>query len=190
MERTLIIASGEKAGPTLARFLAGCGLTAPPTFASSGAEARRRLHESEYDLIFLNAPLSDEFGGELAQRAAHETSASVFLLVKAEIADDISAKVEQDGILVLPKPLNRELLYAAVRLAHAVRVQLNAVMQENQKLRRKLEETRLVDRAKCILIECCGMTEPEAHAYLEKRAMDRRQTKREAAMEILQTQEE
>ena len=98
MERTLIIASGEKAGPTLARFLAGCGLTAPPTFASSGAEARRRLHESEYDLIFLNAPLSDEFGGELAQRAAHETSASVFLLVKAEIADDISAKVEQDGI--------------------------------------------------------------------------------------------
>ena len=86
--------------------------------------------------------------------------------------------------------MNRELLYAAVRLAHAVRVQLNAVMQENQKLRRKLEETRLGDRAKCILIECCGMTEPEAHAYLEKRAMDRRQTKREAAMEILQTQEE
>ena len=190
MEQILIIASGEKAGPTLARFLAGCGLHSRPAFARSAAEAHRRLHETEYDLIFVNAPLSDEFGCDLAQSAAQGTTANVFLLVKAEIADDAAAKSEADGVIVLPKPLNRELLDTAVRVARTARAQMEALLRDNRKLRQKLEETQLVSRAKCILIECCGMTEPQAHAYLEKRAMDTRQTKRDAALEILQSQEE
>lgn len=59
---------------------------------------------TEFDLIFINAPLPDEFGVEFSQYAAGQTSAGVLLLVKAEIADDVAAKVERDGVLVLSKP--------------------------------------------------------------------------------------
>ena len=44
---------------------------------------------------------------------------------------------------------------------------------------------RVVNRAKCLLIEKKQMTEEEAHHYLEKLAMDACITKREAATDII-----
>ena len=57
--------------------------------------------------------------------------------------------------------------------------------KENSKLRGKIEEIRLVDRAKCLLIQYLDMTEPEAHRAIEKEAMDRRVTRKEIAKEIV-----
>ena len=48
---------------------------------------------------------------------------------------------------------------------------------------------RLVDRAKCTLVQYLGFTEAQAHRYLEKQAMDMRMTRREVAEEILRTYE-
>ena len=47
----------------------------------------------------------------------------------------------------------------------------------------------MVDRAKCILIQYLNMTEPQAHRYIEKQAMDLRVSRREIAQGILQTYE-
>ena len=54
-----------------------------------------------------------------------------------------------------------------------------AVMQE------KLQQVRLVSRAKCCLIAERGMSEAEAHRYIEKNAMDTRRDRAEIAQEIL-----
>lgn len=51
----------------------------------------------------------------------------------------------------------------------------------------KMEEIRTVNRAKWLLIENLKMTEPDAHRYIEKQAMDRCVTKREVAEGILRT---
>ena len=51
----------------------------------------------------------------------------------------------------------------------------------------KMEEIRLVNRAKWLLIEELKMTEQEAHRYIEKQAMDRCVTKRVVAVQILST---
>jgi response regulator NasT len=48
---------------------------------------------------------------------------------------------------------------------------------ENRKLLRKLDELRIVSRAKCLLVAHKGMSEDEAHSYIERLAMDRRETK-------------
>ncbi len=50
-----------------------------------------------------------------------------------------------------------------------------------------MEEIRLVNRAKWLLIRELGMEEPEAHRYIEKEAMNRSLTKREIAKQIIQT---
>ena len=63
------------------------------------------------------------------------------------------------------------------------------MQRENQRLQGKIEEIRLCDRAKCALIQHRGLTEPQAHRYMEKRAMDERRTRREVAEEILRTYE-
>ena len=56
-------------------------------------------------------------------------------------------------------------------------------------LEEKIEEIRLVNRAKWLLIERLGMTEAEAHRYIEKQSMDQRIPRRELAENIIKTYE-
>ena len=55
-------------------------------------------------------------------------------------------------------------------MAAASSRRLMMLQEENDKLHEKLMQLRLVSRAKCLLIETCGMTEAEAHHYIEKRS--------------------
>ena len=60
---------------------------------------------------------------------------------------------------------------------------------ENVKLQKKVDEIRLIARAKCMLIEHQNMTEPQAHRLIEKQAMDNRVTRKEIAKAILKQYE-
>ena len=147
------------------------------------------LLEAEYDLVVVNAPLTDEFGHELALSAAESSAAGVILIVKSELADELSARVEDVGVFVVPKPVSRPFFYQAVRLAQASHRRVLGLRTENVRLQSKIEEIRLVDRAKCALIQYLNMTEPQAHRYIEKQAMDLRLTRRQVAENIVKTYE-
>lgn len=185
MDQVLIITGNEKSAASLSSFLQTAGLRSRFVTAQSGADGRRQLTAAPFDLIVVNAPLPDELGSDLAQFAAQETTAGVLLLVKSEIADAVSAKVEADGVFVLSKPVQPPLFFQALHLLRAAHRRIVQISRENAALRRRIEDIRLIDRAKCILIECSGMTEPEAHAYIEHEAMNRRISKREMANNIL-----
>lgn len=185
MERILIVSATEKSHTMLSQFLTSCHVQGQMCFASSGSEARRTLVDGVFDLVLVNTPLPDEFGHELAQTVTHDTVAGVILLAKAEIADSVAEKVEDDGVFVIPKPLSRVLFTQALRMTRAARQRLTGLQSENRRLQQRIEDIRAVDRAKCLLIECCAMTEPEAHAYIEQQAMKRRVTKREIAEAII-----
>ena len=49
----------------------------------------------------------------------------------------------------------------------------------------KMQEIRLVNRAKWLLIDHRKMTEADAHRYIEKKAMDCCASRREVAEEII-----
>ena len=185
MGQTLLVSGSEKANQSLAQFVRSTDRAERILTAQSGGEARRLLLEQEIGILIVNAPLPDEFGHELAIHAVHTTAAGALLLVKEDTAEAAAEKVEPDGVLVLPKSLNRSMLFQSLRLLRAARNRMASLQIENRKLHRKIEEIRTVDRAKCVLIECCGMTEPDAHAYIEKTAMDQRITKLQAANQIL-----
>lgn len=55
-------------------------------------------------------------------------------------------------------------------------------MQKHQK---HSKQSQAVERAKQLLMKRRGMTEPEAHRYLQQQAMDRRMPKAEFALSIL-----
>ena len=59
--------------------------------------------------------------------------------------------------------------------------------QKTATLQEKMEEIRLVNRAKWILIDQLKMTENEAHKFIERQAMDRCVTRRTIAENILAT---
>lgn len=181
----MIITNNEKSADALTAFLHAAGVRGRFVIALNGADARRQIPSMDFDLILVNAPLPDEFGAELSQFAAQHSSAGIMLIVKSEIADAVSEKVQQDGVFVLSKPLSRQLFSQALHLVHAARHRVSSMARENDALRHRIEDIRLIDRAKCILIECCAMTEPQAHAFIEHEAMNKRLTKREIACSIL-----
>ena len=157
------------------------------TTVSSGSEARRIALDHQYDLVIINTPLGDEFGHELALMLAETSSSGIMMLVKTELADEISANVEDDGVFVMAKPISKQLFFQSLKLLEAFVKRMQRLKKENIKLHKKIEEIRLVDRAKCVLIQYLGFNESQAHRYIEKQAMDMRITKGEVAEDILKT---
>ncbi len=190
MDHVLLVSSTDKSLEFISQLLKEAD-AAPPhiTTAQSGSEARRILARSDYELIIINAPLSDEFGHELATQASENTSAGIIIIAKSEIADEISSRVENYGVFVLPKPLGRQIFFQTLKLVSAARRRMLGLKNENRKLQLKIEEIRLIDRGKCALIQYLSMTEEQAHKYIERQAMDMRITKREVAEGILRTYE-
>lgn len=154
---------------------------------SSGGEARRALLEAEFDLVLINSPLPDEFGHEFASYVASSNTTGVIMLVKNDLAESVAEQLEPEGVFILAKPLSRPLFYQIIRITGATRIHIMALQKENQKLRQKLDDLRVINRAKCLLIQEQHLTESEAHSYIEKNAMNHRKTRRDVAEIIIQS---
>lgn len=184
----MIISANEQSVSSFSQMLKAEGCQFIDS-AKSGSDGRRRIAEREYDLVIINSPLTDEFGDGLSNYIAQSTNSGVILTVKAEHEPEIENRTSEYGVFVLGKPLSRQLFYKAIRLLEATRNRLNGVKRENIKLQKKIDDIRVVNRAKCILMEYLSMTEPQAHKYLERQAMDLRLTKVEVAKRLLTTYE-
>jgi AmiR/NasT family two-component response regulator len=184
MGRALIVSAGQSANEYLSGHLAAMGY-ARPLIVPSGAEARRRMSEADFELIVVNAPLPDEFGHELCIDAMDKTDAGVIFLVKAAAAEQMEAKISDYGVMVISKPFSGALFLQAVHMAAAGNRRLQKIREENSRLQEKLAQVRLVSRAKVFLITQRGMTEEEAHRYIEKQAMDLRQSRADIARHLL-----
>lgn len=180
----LSVAAVEKFHTSL-RELLPSGRYDPIHSAFDAAEARRRILESRYDIIVISAPLRDEFGTHLAQHFAENSGAGILLLVKPEYYSDVSAQVTPLGVLTLAKPTSPQLMLQCMELLCGTRERLRRMEQKSASIEDKMAEIRLVNRAKWVLIEKQGMSEQDAHRYIEKQAMDRCVSKRVIAEEIL-----
>lgn len=189
MAKALIVSAGTNANEYLARHIAELGYTRP-VIVPSGGEARRKMDGKNFEVIVINTPLPDEFGHELGTDAVQKTDAGVILLTKTGTAEQISDKLQDFGVLVLGKPFSAPQFRQAVQMAASNYKRLALLRAENQKLLDKIAQLRLVDRAKCYLIEKKGMTETEAHRLIEKNAMDTRRSRGEVAREILDEEDD
>ena len=159
----------------------------PVTTAHSNSEARRRIAEAALDIVLINAPLPDDFGMRLAIDICTGSGAGVLLMVRSDQFDDIYARVVGYGVLTLSRPTSVQMVAQNLRILCATRERMRRMEEKQTAVEEKIEEIRLVNRAKWLLIECLGMTEPEAHRYIEKQSMDRRISKREAAETVIRT---
>ena len=182
----LVVSSTESFGTSMAPLL-------PPTdyypvvYARSSAEAQRLLAENSYDIVIINTPLSDDFGLRLASYVSSNTTAGVLLLVKSDRYTETSAKMLSYGVMTLPKPTSSQMLTQTLGVLCATRERLRQMEEKQLSVEQKMEEIRLVNRAKWLLNETLGMSEAESHRYIEKQAMDLRISKAQVARNIIHT---
>lgn len=151
----------------------------------SGAMARRYVLERYYDLVIINAPLPDESGEELALDIVEQCDASVLMVVPQDIFEDVLERVTEQGIMVMPKPSPKGRIDKSVRFLVATQNKLHKLEAKVAKAEEKLEEMRVVNKAKLVLINKKKMSEDEAHRYIGKLAMDNGISRGRAAERIL-----
>ena len=159
----------------------------PVAAVSDVSSARRRLLESKYDIVIINAPLPDDFGTRLALNICDNSGTAVLLFVKAEHYPDINGRVSLFGVLALPKPASSQTVSQSLQLLCGTRERLRRMEQKTASIEEKMEEIRIINRAKLLLMEQLKMTEKEAHRFIEKQAMDRCVTRITIAQSILST---
>lgn len=152
---------------------------------SSAGEARRILSDIPIDILLINTPLSDEFGTQFALDVANNSGTGVLLFVKSENYEAVSYKVESAGVLTMSRPVSPQLFSQSLRLIIATRAKLKNLYEKNSDLQEKMKEVRILNRAKWLLVDKKKMSEPDAHRYIEKNAMDRCVRKKVIALEII-----
>ena len=160
----------------------------PVRTVSSVSAAKRASAEREFDLILVNSPLPDDSGARFAIDSS-SGGCIVLFLVRAELYADTDEKLGGHGVFVLSKPTSKSTVSTALSWMRSARERLRKSERKSLTLEEKMEEIRLVNRAKWTLIRTRSMDEAEAHRWIEKQAMDRCLTKREIAAEIIKDSE-
>ena len=159
----------------------------PVHFEKSISSAKRALVEREYDFIAINSPLPDDDGIRFAIDMCSGKSTVVLLFVRNEIYNAIFSKVSAHGVYTLPKPTSKLIINQALDWMSSTRERLRRLEKKTTSLEDKMQEIRIVNRAKWILISELKMTENDAHRYIEKQAMDRCTSKKEVSEAIIKT---
>ena len=157
----------------------------PIQFAASVSAAKRAFAEHAFDFVIINAPLPDDMGSLFAIDACNAKETVVLLMVRAELHDEIYDKVAEHGVFTLSKPTAKPTIITALGWMASARERLRRSEKKTLSIEEKMEEIRIVNRAKWLLIEQLKMDEPQAHRYIEKQAMDRCVTRRAVAEEII-----
>lgn len=154
---------------------------------TSISAAKRILAEKTFDFIIINSPLYDDAGIRFAIDICTAKSSAVLLLLKSDIHADVHDKVVEYGIFTLSKPVSKPTMLYALNWMESARERLRQLEKKTLSIEEKMLEIRLVNKAKWFLITELSMSEPDAHHYIEKQAMNRCITKRVIAEEIIKT---
>ena len=182
----LIVSAAEGFNDALSTLLPTSKYS-PTNFVSNISAAKRALAERAFDFVIINSPLPDDIGTRFAIDTGSSKETVVLLMVRAELQAEIYDKVAEHGVFVLPKPTSKPTMAIALSWLSSAREKLRKSEKKTLSIEEKMEEIRIVNRAKWVLIGSLKMTEADAHRYIEKQAMDRCISKREIAEEIIKT---
>ncbi len=184
--KTLLVSRLSSAVNAISALLEenGCEVGA---VVSDEQSARELANDTVYDTVVINSPIEDSDGVDLAVTLSKNTICGVVLIVPSEKAAHIGKTVSDYGVVVVSKPINKMLFRQLLGVVQAAQKRYAGLSRENERLRSTLEESKLINRAKFLLMQYLALSEERAHKYIEKQAMDMRISKVEVARQIMKT---
>lgn len=182
----LIVSASEKFNQALPELFPVTSYS-PVNVVQSVSAAKRELSERDFDFIIVNSPLPDENGVRFCSDTVDSYNTVVVFLSKIEGYEDAYDKLVSHGVFLLQKPLSKLVFQAAEDWMISARERIRKTEKKTLSIEEKMNEIRAVNRAKWLLISELGMSEPDAHRYIEKQSMDRCESKKQIAEEIIKT---
>jgi AmiR/NasT family two-component response regulator len=136
--------------------------------ARDGEEAIELAREQEPDLALLDVKMPRLDGIEAARRILDERPIPIVMVTAYGEEELVSRAVEAGVFGYLVKPFRETDLLPAIATARARHEELAAARAEADTLAEALAARKSIERAKGLLMEREGLTEPEAFARLRK----------------------
>lgn len=130
---------------------------------SQASEILRITHERDYGVIICTKRLRDMSYTELAEYLPDNFKIII-------LTSDMSLDTYSDNVIKLGLPFKGSDLAATINLALEGYYRLRR--KKKGPVKRSEEEQKVIDKAKEVLMDRNGMTEPEAFRYIQKNSMD------------------
>lgn len=160
MEKLIVAFESEKSCQRICDILKDGGVAACYP-ANSGGEVKRLASMLHVSTVVCGYKLKDG----LAEDLFYDLPPAAVMLVVAK-----PAQIEElgDDIFSIPAPVSKSDLCAAVSLLFQVGRRLERALRP----KRSDTENEVVEKAKRHLMERDGVTEEQAHRYMQKKSMD------------------
>ena len=153
--------------------------------AGDGEAAVALATELKPDLVVMDVKMPKMDGITAAEKLSSGHIAPVVLLTAFSQKELVERASEAGALAYVVKPFTPNDLLPAIEIALARHEQIQALEAEVSDMQERFETRKLVDRAKGLLNQRMGLSEPEAFRWIQKASMDRRLTMAEVAAAVI-----
>ena len=172
METVIVAFENNNNALRVKEILEGAG-AAGCLMCRTADQVRRACRQFRVPVVVCGHKLGDQ----TAQLLFEDLPACAMLVLARQ---DLLELMDNDEIFRLPAPVSRVDLLASVRML----LQVGRWLERRARPQRSQEELSLIGRAKAVLMDG-GMTEEQAHRYLQKKSMDSGARLTQTAQQVL-----
>ena len=154
--------------------------------APDGEVAITMAEEHRPDLVILDVQMPRLDGISAAERIASQRIAPVVILTAFGQRELVERARDAGAMAYLVKPFSKSDLVPAIEMAVSRYAEVQMLEAEVADLTERLETRKSVERAKTVLQERLGLSEPDAFRWIQKTAMDLRLSMRQVADGVLE----
>ena len=148
-------------------------------------EAERKLAQLDPALVVWQCDAPGLPALRQCVRLAEGSEAVFLLLVRPGTYEAVWRFVQAAGICVMSWPAPQDVFRQTLRNLLLLKKSLRAMQEKTDQLQSQLQDMKRIQKAKSLLMNQLGMSEADAHRWIEKAAMDRCVKKREIAETII-----
>jgi response regulator NasT len=153
--------------------------------ASNGREAVELARQTQPDLIFLDIRMPSMTGPEAAHEITEDRPVPIVILSAYSDTRTVEDAVRAPIFHYLVKPVDPDDLAPAIAVARARFQEWLDARVERDMLSLKLEERKIIERAKGLLMDTRKLSEREAYRFLQKTSQDKNTPMVDLARKIL-----
>ncbi|MEU0483530.1 response regulator [Streptosporangium sp. NPDC006013] len=153
--------------------------------AGDGESAVKLAMEQRPDLVILDVKMPILDGISAAEQIVSQRVAPCLILTAFSQRDLVERARDAGAMAYLVKPFTKSDLVPAIEMAVSRHQEIAALEREVGTLSERLETRKLVERAKGLLMERHGWSEPQSFRWIQKASMDRRLSMRQVAQIVV-----
>jgi response regulator NasT len=153
--------------------------------AATGTDMVRTVLETEPDVVVFDIHLPRLNGLEALRQIYQERIVAAVAITADRDQELVNRALEEHVLAYLVKPIEPHQIAPALLIARARFEELRGLSEENASLRQTLQNRKIIERAKGVLMKRHRWTEAEAFRRLQRGAMNRRTTMVELAQNVL-----